>query len=41
MIHYMGEDRGLRPLRFHMGDVYDALLNIYKNKDIDSLIREA
>ncbi|XP_048510256.1 zinc finger MYM-type protein 1-like [Athalia rosae] len=30
----------LKPLRFYMGDVYDALLSIYENQDIDNLIRD-
>lgn len=30
----------LKPLRFHLGDVYDALLSIYENQEIDNLIRD-
>lgn len=27
-------------LRFYLGDIYDALLSIYGNKDIDNLIKD-
>ena len=30
----------LKSLKFHVGDVYDALLNIYENQEIDNLIRD-
>ncbi|XP_071050791.1 uncharacterized protein [Onthophagus taurus] len=30
----------LKPLRFQIGEVYNALLSIYENQDIDNLIRD-